>query len=82
MKELARTVKTMREVGGHPAGPVQDVNEIRQRMTVIKQRLDIHNRLEEEQAYTWPALVFDAPAVIKLRRALQHELENLPRRFA
>ena len=82
MKELARTVKAMREVGGDPARRVQEVDEIRQCMIVIEQRLDIHNRLEEEQVYTWPALVFDEPAVIKLHLALQHELENLPRRFA
>ena len=82
MKELARTIKAMREIAGNPPARFEEIEEVRQRMIVIKKRLEVHNRLEENRAYTWPVLVFDEPTVARLRERLQHELENVPPRFA
>jgi len=82
MKELARTIKTMREIADSQRKRAKDIEDVRQRMIVIKKRLEVHNRLEEEQAYTWPVMIFDEPTVVRLRERLQHELENLPPRFA
>jgi hypothetical protein len=82
MKELAEMIKRAR---GIRAGEAEDFNvaaELGRRLTVIKERLEAHNLLEEEQTYTWPALLFDEAMVAKLCERLRHELENLPPRFA
>lgn len=82
MKELAQTIKTMREIAGNRRARGKDIEEVRQRMIIIKKRLEIHNRLEEDQAYTWVSLLFDEPTAVRLLERLRHELENLPQRFA
>ena len=82
MKELAEMMKRAR---GSRAGQAEDftvAEELGRRLTVIRKRLEAHNRLEEEQTYAWPALVFDEPTMAKLCERLRHELENLPPRFA
>ena len=81
MKELARTIKAMREIANNQRPPAKEIAGVRQRMIIIKKRLETHNRLEEEQAYTWPSLLFDEPMVARLSEHLRHELENLPPRF-
>ena len=81
MKELAQLIKIMREMAGSPAPPGEEVEEVRRRMVVIKGRLEVHNDLEEQQVYQWPALLLDEPAFTRLCQDLQHELENLPPRF-
>jgi hypothetical protein len=81
MKELALTIKAMREIAGSQRPRLEEIEELRQRMTTVRERLETHNRLEEEQAYTWLALLFDEPTVARLRERLRHELENLPPRF-
>jgi hypothetical protein len=81
MKELARTIKAMRETSDNQPAGAKDIEEVRQRMIIIKKRLEVHDRLEEAQAYTWPSLLFDEPMVARLLEHLRHELENLPPRF-
>jgi hypothetical protein len=81
MKELAQIVKIMREIVASQPERLKEVHEVRQRMRVIKKRLEAHNRLEEKRAYTWPALLFDKPMVSRLHDRIRHELENLPPRF-
>jgi len=82
MKELAQIMKAFREIVGRPNARREEIEEVRQRMIIIKQRLEVHNRLEEEQAYTWPALLFDQETVASLFDQLRLELGNLPPRFA
>lgn len=82
MKELAQTIKVMREIADKRQADDKDIGHVRQRMIIIKKRLEVHNRLEEKRAYTWPVMIFDEPTVARLRERLQHELENLPPRFA
>jgi hypothetical protein len=81
MKELAVAIKSMREIADNQRARARDIEDVTQRMIVIKKRLEAHNRREEEQAYTWPSLIFDEPMVARLREHLRHELENLPPRF-
>jgi hypothetical protein len=81
MKELAQTIKVMREIADKQQVDAKDIEDVRQRMIIIKKRLEVHNRLEEKRAYTWPVMIFDEPTVARLRERLQHELENLPQRF-
>ena len=82
MKELALMIKGMREMAGSQEAHLEEIEDLRQRLTTITQRLEAHNRLEEERAYTWPSLLLDAPTVAELCNGLRRELENLPGRFA
>lgn len=81
MKELAEMMKRVR---GIRTGQADDFNvgeELGRRLTVIRKRLEAHNRLEEEHVYAWPLGLFDQKTINALSDRLQHELQNLPPRF-
>ena len=61
--------------------PLKEAEEVRQRMTIIKKRLETHNRLEEELAYVWPSLLFDETKITRLHDRIRRELQDLPPRF-
>jgi iron-sulfur cluster repair protein YtfE (RIC family) len=82
MKELAQIIKAGREIVAVQTPSIAEFEKLRPRLTVIRTRLETHNRLEEDKLYTWPALLFDKTTLADLRQCLQHELENLPPRFA
>ncbi|MEK6336884.1 MAG: hemerythrin domain-containing protein [Acidobacteriota bacterium] len=82
MKELAQAIKVMREITDKQQAGAKDIQDVRQRLIIIRKRLEVHNRLEEKRAYTWPVMIFDEPTVARLRERVQHELVNLPQRFA
>lgn len=82
MKELALTIKAMRGIAGSQETHLEEVENLRQRLATIAKRLEVHNRLEEKLAYTWPALLFDEQEIAALRARIAHELENIPPRFA
>jgi hypothetical protein len=82
MKELAQIIKVGREIVAVQAPSVAEFDELRPRLTVIRTRLEAHNRLEEDQLYKWPGLLFDKSTLADLSQRLHHELENLPPRFA
>jgi hypothetical protein len=80
MKELADMMKKARAILAGQG--VKEFEDFRQRLTVIRNRLETHNLLEEKQVYKWPSLLFDEKTVDELNERLQHELENLPPRLA
>jgi iron-sulfur cluster repair protein YtfE (RIC family) len=82
MTELATAIKTMRAVVAGELPKVESVASVQNRLAAIRQRLEDHNRIEEEQAYKWPELVLSDSEQTALRNRLQHELENIPPRFA
>jgi len=61
--------------------PSTETSKLRQRLTVIRRRLETHNRLEESRVYKWSSF-FDEKTIAELRESLRHELKNLPPRFA
>ena len=75
MKELAQMIKVMREIAGSQQAHVEEVEDLRQRLATIAERL------EEKRVYTWPTLLFDEQTVAALSDRLRRELENLPPRF-
>ena len=81
MKELAEMIKIMREIAGGKTARSEEAENLRERLAIITTRLEAHNRLEEEQAYIWPSLLFDERTLTELKVRLRHELENLPPRF-
>jgi hypothetical protein len=81
MKELAQAIKVMREIADSQDRHLEEIEDLRQRLTTIAKRLDAHNLLEEGQAYVWPSLLSDEQTVATLCDRLRHELKNLPSRF-
>jgi iron-sulfur cluster repair protein YtfE (RIC family) len=82
MRELASIMKAARECVERKSTPPEKISEWRDVLTGISERLDAHNRLEEEQVYLWPSILFDEKTVASLRARIQHELQNLPPRLA
>ena len=81
MKELAQMMKTAREASAERKIGGEEAAELRKRLAVIRNRLETHNHLEENQVYSWPALLFDEQKVAELGEGVKRELENLPPRF-
>ena len=82
MKELAAIIKVMREITPDQNSHDLEIQEIQKRMKAIRERLEVHNVLEEERAYTWPMVLFDEATLARLGQRLKQELENLPPRFS
>jgi hypothetical protein len=84
MDELARAVKTFREILAIPQSAqrvTEQLETIRERVDAVARRLESHNVLEEDQVYKWPGIILTTSDLEHLRASLRRELENLPRRF-
>jgi hypothetical protein len=83
MVELAKAVNAWRgflaEGGGHPADLFL---EIRQRVHAVSDRLEEHNRLEEEQVYLWPEALLSVEERAEMSARTRREIDNLPPRFS
>ena len=76
MKELAAMMKTAR------ATKIDEVAiDFKTRLSAIRKRLETHNKVEEEQVYTWPALFLDEATISTLNDEVIKELKNMPPRF-
>lgn len=80
MKELARLVQSMREmlIG---ATTNRQLDNLRTALKNLVIRLELHNQLEEEQAYLWPSDVLNEAELETLHERIDHELMNMPPRF-
>lgn len=82
--ELAKAVKTMRDLLAEAESentPCQ-IEDVQRRVAALAQRLDGHNKLEEEQVYRWPSVLLTPAELARLDDAIRYEIQNLPRRFA
>ena len=82
MKELADMIKNVRDLREKPSSIDEELERLRERLSLIRTRLKSHNQLEEEHVYVWPSRVLDQKTFGALVSRVQHELENLPPRFA
>jgi len=83
MVELAKAVNAARElVKGENKPSADQLLEIKQRVLVVRDRLEEHNRLEEEQVYLWPEMLLSAEERAELSARMRREIENLPPRFS
>jgi hypothetical protein len=83
MNQLAEAVQIMREVlSNEGSNQAETLVPVRQIIDAVHVRLNSHNRLEEEMIYGLPAKLLPLDAQVQLAGKIQHELENLPRRFA
>ncbi len=85
MDELSKAVRRLRQlVNGEVYDQlrlVTELNRIRDQVDAVSTRLKVHNELEEEQVYEWPALMLSASELRMLEDVLKREIENLPPRF-
>ena len=85
MDELARAVKTFREILANRQSPLhvtEQLETIRRRVDAVSLRLESHNALEEDRVYKWPGLILGTAQLEDLTVAIRRELHNLPGRFA
>ena len=84
MHELAKAVNLMRELKTtSDAGDIgESLREVRGIVLSVKTRLITHNQLEESKVYGWVDTLLDEAERSALDARVQHELENLPSRFA
>jgi len=82
MKELSLVIKEMRTMVNRNSVSPEESENVRRQLQLVRKRLELHNRLEEEQVYFWPSLLLDEPSLTTLADQLQHELHNLPQRFS
>ena len=82
MHELADAIKVMREsrttAGGDSTSKVESV---RQMIVTLSNRLEAHNKLEEDMVYRLPAKLLTPEEQIALEVQILGELKNLPPRF-
>jgi hypothetical protein len=83
MNELSSAVKAMRELLSAPGDKMEArrMCEVRQLVAAVGNRLDEHNRLEEERLYSLPADLLASAEQARLLACIRSELENLPPRF-
>ena len=85
MDELSGAVKVMRTISTESESSpnvASQLDAIRESVVALSERLTAHNALEEDHLYTWPGLIFTASEVERLTTQMEHELENMPQRFA
>jgi hypothetical protein len=84
MTELARAVNLMREMRSSQNSKLitEMFRDVRQAISIVKDRLEKHNNLEEEQVYRWPVMLLDSTEQAKLAAHIQQEIEKMPPRFA
>jgi hypothetical protein len=83
MHELASAVKIMRELLTTPGSEnaIERLEKVRRIIKTLSDRLEAHNRLEEEQVYRLPAKLLEAAEQSVLAARMLREIENLPPRF-
>ena len=85
MTELARVIGILRVVslGDEFEGTHDEaLNEVRQTMTDVKNRLVIHNQLEEHQIYAWTKTILNDQEQTELANRINIEIGNRPQRFS
>ena len=82
MHELAGAIKVMRDrrttAGGDSTSKIESV---RQMIATLRNRLEAHNKLEEDLVYRLPAKLLEPEEQTALEVQIRDELKNLPPRF-
>ncbi len=81
MRELGGAMKQMFEMRENDwQNKHRKLDDLREKITALGERLERHNHLEESDVYTWAEALTPADTAV-LRTKIQNELENLPPRF-
>lgn len=82
MHELSGAVKVMRDsrttAGGDSTSKIESVRQI---IAILGNRLEAHNKLEEDMVYRLPAKLLDPEEQTALEVQIRDELKKLPTRF-
>jgi hypothetical protein len=82
MHELARAIKAMRDRRTTARGDSAiKIESVRQTIATLRNRLEAHNKLEEELVYRLPAKLLEPEEQTALAVQIRDELKNLPPRF-
>ncbi len=82
MHELAGAIKVMRDRRTTVRGDsTSKIESVRQMMAKLRNRLEAHNKLEEDLIYRLPAKLLEPEEQTALEAQIRDELENLPTRF-
>ena len=57
------------------------IERVRQMIAKVRDRLEVHNKLEEDMVYRWPARLLETAEQAALEVRIRGELKNLPPRF-
>jgi hypothetical protein len=84
MHELARAVKIMREfpTQNGSSNEAEVLDNVRQIISAVNDRLKLHNTLEEELVYRLPEKLLEVADQSALEVQIRDELKNLPPRFS
>ncbi len=83
MHQLASAVKIMREIlATNSRNSKARLDDVRQIISAVNERLKWHNRVEEELVYGLPASLLEPAEEAALEVQILGELENLPPRFS
>ena len=82
MHELAGAIRVMRD-HQTTAGvdSTSEIESVRQMIEALRDRLEAHNKLEEDLVYRLPAKLFEPEELTALEVQIRDELKNLPPRF-
>jgi hypothetical protein len=81
MHELASAVNFLRSLKDSKDVSSSELDDVRDRVNAVYARLDEHNRIEEERAYKWIALVLTEAERVSLLASVESEFEKQPPRF-
>lgn len=82
MHELSGGIKVMRESGAAAGGDsTSQLDDVQQMIATLRNRLEAHNKLEEDLVYRLPAKLLEPEEQTALEVQIRDELENLPPRF-
>jgi hypothetical protein len=82
MTELAAAITQLRQLcqSTHP-DKSSLVQNVREKIVAVSERLEVHNELEESDVYQWLEVLLTPAECVVLNEKMQKELSNLPARF-
>jgi iron-sulfur cluster repair protein YtfE (RIC family) len=82
MHQLSGAIKVMRECGTAAGGDsTSQLEDVQQTIVTLRNRLEAHNKLEEDLVYRLPAKLLEPAEQTALEVQIRDELKNLPPRF-
>lgn len=82
MSELTAAMMELRNLRrSAPTDTSAAIESVRERLTRVCERLEIHNELEETRVYHWAGALLDETEQTNLATNIRRELENLPPRL-
>jgi hemerythrin-like domain-containing protein len=82
MSELTAAIKQLRQLRENPHQDKPSlVQNVREKIVAVSERLKVHNELEESHVYPWANMLLTPAARVALNQKMQKELANLPARF-